>query len=373
MVKAPAITVNVGRQGDGKRTVLWWGHFDPEYSRNRILRQVLANFGWSVRDFRPRSSALGDLEATLRGIETPALVWVPCFRQRDIVAAHRWARRRGVPLLVDPLISAYDKQVFERRKFNVDSGRARRLLTWERRCLGLADRVLADTVAHAEYFSKTLQVSIEKIQVVPVGAEEGLFSPGPWPSLGTGGALEILFFGSFIPLQGPRVIIEAARCYRGPAVRWVLVGDGPLLAECRQAAADLDQISFEPWVPYQQLPCRISQAHILLGIFGATPKASRVIPNKVYQAAACARPVVTLHAQAYPAELIAKENSGFFWVPPGDPVALAAAVADLASDPWSLPVFGAAARQSYEAFLSVAHIEKQLVQVLIDLGLHPRS
>ena len=71
------------------KTVLWWGRFDPDYSRNRIVRSLLADLGWTIRDFRPQLGAAGDIEAALRGLPAPALVWVPCFRQRDAAPLSR--------------------------------------------------------------------------------------------------------------------------------------------------------------------------------------------------------------------------------------------------------------------------------------------
>jgi len=342
-----------------ERTVLWWGRFDPDYSRNRVLRQAYAALGWRIVDFHPWGiGALGDVEARLRSVPAADLIHVPCFRQRDIAAATRYARRRGVPLLIDPLISAYDKQLFERVKFSERSARAGWLRRHEQRLFQGADLVLADTPEHAQFFAETLGVEPSRLHVVYVGAEESLFAPGA-PRVANA-PIEVLFYGSFIPLQGPQIIVEAARCYQGPPVRWVLLGDGPLLSECQNRARGLANVAFEGWLPYTQLPERIRRADILLGVFGATPKAQRVIPNKVFQALACGKPLVTCTAPAYPAELLAQRNSGIAWVPAGDATVLADAVAALASLPAQLAELGARARRSYEQHFSAEAVIEQL-------------
>ncbi len=341
-------------------SVLWWGRFDPDYSRNRILRGLLVELGWRVVDFHPRLSALADWEARLRRLPRPDLVWVPCFRQRDLAAARRWSRVRGVPLLFDPLISAYDKQVDERGKLSADSAAARRLLARERSQFQSADLVLADTPAHADYFADTLGVARERLYVVYVGAEEALFHPAPLAAKPPGEPFEVLFYGSFIPLQGPQVIAAAARLYQGPPVRWVLLGDGPLRSECERLAAGLSNVVFEDRLPYAQLPARIHRADFVLGVFGTTPKAGRVIPNKVYQAMACGRPVVTRRTAAYPRELQDQPGRGLIWVEAGDPLALARAVAELAADASRLAAHGDAAARAYMEAFSKRILQQQL-------------
>ena len=67
-----------------------------------------------------------------------------------------------------------------------------------------------------------------------------------------------------------------------------------------------------------------------LGVFGRSPKAARVIPNKAYQALACGTPLVTAATPAA-AELLVDGESALL-VPPGDPEALADAVRRLRDD-----------------------------------------
>lgn len=339
--------------------MLWWGRFDPDYSRNRILRQAYAALGWQVADFHPSLSALADLEALLRHLPRADLIHVPCFRQRDLAAAARYARRSNIPLLFDPLISAYDKQVYERAKFPEQSAKANRLLEWERGLLARADIVLADTAEHEHFFADTLGVPRDHLHVVYVGAEESLFKPEATPRM-PNTPLEVLFYGSFIPLQGPEVIIEAAHLCRDLPVDWVLLGRGPLRAECERRAAGLSNVFFEDWVPYAQLPERIHQADILLGVFGATPKAQRVIPNKVFQALACGRPLITCSAPSYPDGLVSDPSSGIRWVAAASARELAEAVTQLARESSQLPERGRQARYSYEKFFDNRTIQNQM-------------
>jgi len=62
----------------------------------------------------------------------------------------------------------------------------------------------------------------------------------------------------------------------------------------------------------------------VLGIFGTSAKAGRVIPNKVFQALACGAPVVTADTAA--ARELLRDGESALLVPPGDPEALAAAI-----------------------------------------------
>jgi glycosyltransferase involved in cell wall biosynthesis len=359
-----------------KKVLIWgrYGNYGPDYPRNRVIESVLRSLGCEVSRFLPTLSATADIEYALRNTLTrgprPDLVWVPCFRQRDLAAAARYARRHRIPLVFDPLISAYDKQVNEKHKFAADGTQARRLLAWESRLFKLPDWLIADTEGHADYFHVTHGVARERIRVIPVGAEEALFTPQPWPQKPADAPLELVFFGTFIGLQGVDVLAQAILQYDGPPTHWRLIGEGPMKAECERMLAPLvgaaspSRVSFEGWGPLPELPERLASADAILGIFGTSDKALRVIPNKVYQGLAIGRAVLTAATPAFLPELRADEDHGVFWAGPGDPGSICAAALRLHRRRDELPALGHAARASYEAHYSNRAIAQVLREIL---------
>lgn len=349
------------------KIVLWWGRSDVDYSRNRIVRSLFESLGWQIIDFWPTLSSVGDLQALFSSLPAVDLIWVPCFRQRDILAASRWADKRQVPLIFDPLISAYDKQVLERKKYPTNSWRGERLLRKESRLFRLADYLVADTEQHAHFFAETLDCPVEKIKVLPVGAEESLFTPQS-QNLLISRPLSILFYGSFLALQGPEIIAKAITLYKGPTVEWRFIGHGPLLQKTQTILKGRSDVHFSDWVEYAQLPHEIAKADLCLGIFGETDKALRVIPNKFYQAVACGRPIITCESKAYPLALREKLESGIYWVPAGDAKALAAKVTELAMQPEQLVQAGEAASVSYQQFFSESVLRAELISLLAQVS-----
>ncbi|MBV1913975.1 MAG: glycosyltransferase [Pseudomonadales bacterium] len=345
-----------------KNTVLWWGRSDSLYSRNGIIRHLFLELGWHIIDFAPRISELAGIEATFRNFPEVDLVWVPCFRQKDLAAAARWANKKKIALVFDPLISAYDKQVWERKKFSEQSRQASKLLDWERSLFLSANHVIADTKQHAEFYAESFGVNPEQLHVLPVSAEESLFFPRQ--SAPENEPLKVLFYGSFIGLQGPDVIATAILLYTGPEVEWYFIGDGPLRQQTEEKLSGLNNVHFSDWLPYEQLPQRISQVDLCVGIFGSTQKTQRVIPNKVYQALACARPVITCTSNAYPESTRDMPDSGLFFVPANDPEALAQRVSEFAKNPELVKNAGQYALASYQKYFSNNVLKGKLSSLL---------
>jgi glycosyltransferase involved in cell wall biosynthesis len=125
------------------------------------------------------------------------------------------------------------------------------------------------------------------------------------------------------------VVLEAARLLAHLPIQWTLIGTGPEAGALRAELArhPLPQVRWLPPVPYARLPDYVEAADMVLGVFGTTLKAASVIPNKVYQAVAAGRPLITRDGPGV-REWLAHRPPWVYLVPPGDAVALAAAVSD---------------------------------------------
>jgi glycosyltransferase involved in cell wall biosynthesis len=235
----------------------------------------------------------------------------------DLTAARRVAGDR--PVVFNPLVSLADTLVSDRRRFPPGSIAARSLARIDHRAFRAADLVVADTDAQAEFF---LTLGARKVETCFVGAEERVFRPR-WTSPADSTAL---FVGKLIPLHGLETVLAAARL--APELRVRIVGSGQLDRLLDDRPPNVEHV---PWVAYDRLPRELHRASCALGIFGTSPKAMRVIPNKAFQALACGTPLVTADTPA--ARELLHDGESALLVPPGDPQSLAAALRRLSAEP----------------------------------------
>jgi len=220
-------------------------------------------------------------------------------------------------VVLNPLVSLSDSFVADRERFRPGSPAARVLARVDRTAFAAADLVVADTAAQAELFRS---LGARRVEVCLVGAEERVFLPG-W----TGGG-PFVFVGKLIPLHGLDTILAAARLV--PEVPLRVIGSGQLEPLLAARPANVEWVR---WVGYERLPDELHRALGALGVFGVSPKAARVIPNKAFQALACGTPLVTADTPAARELLVDGESA--LLVPAGDPEALAAALGRLAREP----------------------------------------
>lgn len=338
--------------------VVLWGTYDTGKPRIRILLRGLQENGVEVIECHKDIWGGIDDKSQVHGtfnkfrllvrwlLAYPALVFrymrlprhdvvlIGYMGQLDVLILWPFAKLRGIPVVWDAFLSLYNTVVEDRLMLSVRNPLACLLWLWEWMACRAADRLLFDTRAHADYFIETFHVPKENTASVFVGAEPEVF-PITTEFLDRNQKDPIiLFYGQFIPLHGIETIICAARVARDEPLDWVIIGSGQE-AERIRTLIDVDPIprlKWIPWVSYTELSEWILRANVCLGIFGATDKAARVIPNKVFQILMSGKPLITRDSPAI-RELVEPGQPEIWLIPPADPDALLQAVHDAVNEP----------------------------------------
>jgi glycosyltransferase involved in cell wall biosynthesis len=281
-----------------------------------------------------------------RSLPKPDAVLVPYLGHFDVHLARRlWPR---TPIVLDHFLFLQDTAIDRGTRSRAVLGTLGRA---DRSAVRAADLVMVDTEGHRRLLPE-LQRS--NAIVVPVGApREWFHEPAPHG----GGPLRVIFFGIYTPLQGAPVIGEALRLLDpDPAdVRITMVGRGQDYEATPRLAGSSSAVEWVDWVEYDKLPSLVAEQDVCLGIFSASPKGLRVVPNKVYQGAAAGCAIVTSDSEWQRAAL----GEAAVFVPPGDPPALAGALRELISGRarvWALRQ--GAYRRAMEAFTPEAVVRR---------------
>ncbi len=292
-------------------------------------------------------------------------VVVPYLGQVDVLLAKGAALLTRTPVVFVPHVSLHETVVEDRHLVKARGVVSRVLRLLDCLSLRVSDLVVVDTQDALDHYRERLGLRAARAAVVPVGAESDVFKPRPSQHAG-GGPLRVLFYGTFIPLQGVGTILRAAQALADDAILFRLIGRGQEYPKARSWAEreNLRNVEWVPWVDYERLPDAIADSDVCLGVFGTTPKAGRVIPNKVFQGLAMARPVVT---GDYPAvRRYLRHDYDCLLVRPGDAAELAAALRLLADHPNLRERLGLQGRNTYEAHFSTEAVTEAFLTGLRD-------
>jgi glycosyltransferase involved in cell wall biosynthesis len=305
---------------------------EPDYIRNRLLIRGLDRlYPLSVVASR-RADYPGRLAATLPRLVTAArdadLIVTGFLGQPYALLAARLLRK---PVLLDAFVSVYDTLCLDRRTVARRGALGRLLFEFDRVSFNSASVILVDSEAQRQFFSATFGVPRQRFEVHYLGPDfQALVNASQLADT----PVNVLHYGSYLPLHGTDVIVRAASLLRDdPTIQFRLVGLGPRYAAVRALATELrlPSLEFVDWLPTAELSREIARATIGLGgHFADNPKARRVIAGKTFQLLAAGRPTIVGDCPANRELFGAGEHVEM--VPLADPRALAHAIADLARD-----------------------------------------
>jgi len=316
----------------------FFGAYDPRYPRHNVIKQGLVMNKAEVSEcwLPPRYKFWLRYPLFLfrypRHCKKNDFFFVPEFCQKDVPLAKILSLLSSARLVFDPLAPRYETKIMDWKRKSADSWQARWNFKIDRWAFKLSDIVLADTQAHKEYYCQKYGLAPDKVAVLPVGFDDSLFLSSKAKDRNK--RFTVLFYGSYLPLHGVEVMIQAAKILfaKEPSIQFRLVGSGQTLPRAKALATELNchNIYFEDWIPQEKLPEKISSADLCLGIFGKTEKAKRVVPHKIFQALAMKTPVITARTPAVEEFFSHREN--IFLCSEPFPDSLAEAILELKGD-----------------------------------------
>ena len=358
--------------------VVFIGDYDNDYPREKLLRR-----GFDAADTLVHECRFSDqsrfpsvlklvflplyyvrilrrvFELREAGI-SPNVVVLTKFNPFVIPLAYAYSRVAGCPLVYDLFVSLH--RTAEMR--GVDARVVRAVYLMERVVYRLPDHHLVGTDQFADLYSDMYGIARERFVRLPPGADEDWFYPRD--DIPERDRFTLLYWGNFLPHHGVGTIIGAAAELRDEPYEFVFLGDGPERERYEQMAADLslENVRFEGFVSREVQQEWIASSQISLGVFADDPRTLASITNKVSEAVASRRAVLTAASPAIDAWF--EHGESVYTVPPADPVALAAAVRELADDPALIARLATGGHEVYDREFDVERIAELLGARLFD-------
>ncbi|MHB8132804.1 MAG: glycosyltransferase [Anaerolineaceae bacterium] len=339
--------------------VLFWGTYRENYSRNQLILDGLRKVGveiivchetlWKSDEdreniargkwifpsfwFRVISSYCKLLVKffTIRGFD---IIYVPYPGQFDIYLAKLFSIIRKKPLVWDVLNSFFlimnERKIYgnflERFSLTV-------IKTIEQTAFRLPDLLFLDNEKFVNWICETFAINQSKFRLIPISADSRFFYPSSEKKSEIG-VFNVLYYGSYIPNHGLALILQAADLLKSNSkIRFILAGDGPEKANSIKFVEEncLQNVAFEGWLSKDELIHRIWDSQIILGAFGHTLQSSLTNNNKIIEAFAAKKPVISCFTEALPIEI--KHGKNIHLCKAGDSNAIAESIEYLVNNP----------------------------------------
>ncbi|MDO9582819.1 MAG: glycosyltransferase family 4 protein [Desulfomicrobium sp.] len=264
--------------------------------------------------------------------DKPDLVYVRWHFATILVSF--WAKVRNIPVIQEvngPYEDLFLSYPWTRKFRNFFVFIMRQQLKW-------ADAVIAVTPQLVEWSCK--ESCHDNVYLISNGANTDIFrNEASHTELIQYSGKYVIFFGALAPWQGVDVMLEAISSHEWPSkVTLLIVGDGADKTKIIEASRSYSCLHYLPSVDQKNLAGLIaSSLASMIPKIGEWSKTG-LFPLKLFESLACGVPVVVSDWPGM-ADFVREHQCGIV-VPPGDPEALARAVAELDKDPASARIMG---------------------------------
>ena len=348
---------------EGVRVVRVWSYTSPNKG---FLRRILAQLSFGCLAPLLGGRAVGRPDVII--VESP-----PLF---DAIAARllAWFKRRPFIFLVSDLWPESAIQLgMLRNRLLIRLAEWLEWSTYRRASLvwavteGIRQSLLQRGLSEEHVFLLTNGVDTGKFRPLPVSQARA--------ELGWDNKFTVIYAGTHGLAQGLETVLEAAERLRDRTdTRFVLVGDGATKAELVAQAQkhDLKNIAFLDPQPHDRMPLILAGADICLVPLRKVPLFEGALPSKIYEAMACARPIV-LGVAGEARRMIEQKADAGLAVEPENAGALVSAILYLCEHPAVAEALGRRGRSFVETRFDrkqlTSELEIRVAQLLEKRGL----
>lgn len=244
-----------------------------------------------------------------------------------------------------------------------------------------ADLIVVVTPALREYLIERWRVPAEKIAVVENGVETDIFRPQPESSnaelrreLGAESKFLVCYAGTMGMAHGLETLLDAAGklLEQRPEVLFLLVGEGAEKARIQSLATSrgLTNVHFLDQQPRERIPEFISASDVCLVLLKKTEIFKTVIPTKMLEFMACARPII-VGVEGLARKIVEDADAGIP-IEPENTEALAQAIIQLSNSQSLRRRLGQNGRQYIVQNLSRRQTAEKFVELLQTLADPPK-
>ncbi len=373
-----------------KKSISLFGTYEKSqlYSRNLSILHALEFLDYNILEFCPKNTIDCDKTQALSNprifistlskllgqwfqlckyctvVRKQSLILVPYPSHADILFLRLLLIGKNPTIIMDSFLGLHDTIVEDRQLFKAESIISKLIFYWEKLSLSIVDVVLLDTQLQCRRLIRKYNLPDDKCIPLPVGIDESLWHTTKYPE--TNNEFRVIFWGTFIPLHGVEIIIDAAAMLMktAPAINIKIIGTGQTSALVKQRLSHYwpkNVFWIDKLLPIEEIYKEAINAHCVLGIFGKSEKAASVIPYKISQALAMNKPVITRKSDAYAAN---HQAYSIHTIEPNSAETLANKIIYLAENPKLHIKNILTPRDYYDTYLSQSIINKKLKMLL---------